>query len=103
MKLLESARRIINRLELRDVEDIGCPSQDAYDVAKVILDIADAFTNRFHDGTWAWWNSKPSCGAETMRATKEEAVADLVEFAEKMAKQQRNKHSALPRLPLLGS
>jgi hypothetical protein len=57
--------------------------------------LAAAMTNRWSDGEWSWWNPQPSCGTATKRATQEEAVADLVAWAEKMAVQQRKRHARL--------
>lgn len=54
--------------------------------------LTDALTNRWADGTWTWWCPTPS-GCETHRQTKEEAIVDLVAWAERMAKKQRNKNS----------
>ncbi len=51
--------------------------------------IAEAFTNRWSDGMWTWWNPNPACGAEHRRKSRPEAVADLIAFA--FAVQARNR------------
>jgi hypothetical protein len=43
--------------------------------------IATAFTNRWSDGQWSWWNPNPACGTATMRATQSEALDDMIAFA----------------------
>jgi hypothetical protein len=43
--------------------------------------LADALTNRFHDGRWSWFCPTP-CGGKSV-ATKAEAVADLITWAER--------------------
>jgi hypothetical protein len=53
--------------------------------------LAVALTNRWHDGRWTWYNSKPSCGTETPRETQEEAVQDLVKWAESEVKRKQKK------------
>lgn len=47
--------------------------------------LAASMTNRFADGLWSWWCPTP-CGGETKYASQPEAVADLVRWAERMAK-----------------
>ncbi len=54
-------------------------------------DLADAMTNQYWDGRWAWWCPTMAGGVETMRATMEEAVADLVAWAKRKAPKQRNR------------
>jgi hypothetical protein len=43
-----------------------------------------ALTNQWHDGSWSWWCRTP-CGGPA-RATREEAVADLVEWSRRKVK-----------------
>jgi len=52
--------------------------------------LTNAMTNRWVDGTWTWWCCTP-CGGLTKRATRAEAVADLLAWAERTVKQQRAK------------
>lgn len=44
--------------------------------------LAEALTNRWHDGRWSWWCRSP-CGGP-LRATREEAAADLIEWARRI-------------------
>ena len=46
--------------------------------------LALAFTNRWSDGSWSWWCHTPGGGPH--RATRAEAVADLVAYAFREAK-----------------
>ncbi len=46
--------------------------------------VAVALTNDWSDGTWSWWCPSPPGGPH--RATREEAVADLVAWAGKYKK-----------------
>lgn len=48
--------------------------------------IARALTNRWSDGRWSWWCRLP-CGGPS-RDTREEAVADLVEWAKRPINQR---------------
>ncbi len=57
--------------------------------------IAEAFTNRFGDGTWGWWNPCPSCCGELRRKSRPEAVADLIAFAFKVQARNRKKWTEL--------
>jgi hypothetical protein len=52
--------------------------------------LALALTNRWHDGQWSWWCRTPPGGPS--RATREEAVADLVVWAKLRAKKDGGKH-----------
>lgn len=54
-------------------------------------ELAEALTNRWHDGSWTWWPPTACGSAETPRATQAEAVADLIEWAKRTAKKQRSK------------
>jgi hypothetical protein len=45
--------------------------------------LADAPANRLFDGRWQWWCHTPCGGPQ--RATKGEAVADLIAYAEREA------------------
>ena len=47
--------------------------------------LAMALTNRWHDGSWTWWASAP-CGGLTKRATRGEAIQDLIEWSKKKAR-----------------
>lgn len=49
--------------------------------------IAIAFTNKWHDGKWTWWNPKP-CGGVYKRETQEEAVNDLIDVAKQISKKK---------------
>jgi hypothetical protein len=40
-----------------------------------------ALTNRWSDGKWSWWCRTPCGSTETLRETREEAIADLMEWA----------------------
>jgi hypothetical protein len=53
--------------------------------------LALALTNQWHDGSWTWFCRTP-CGGLVKRATREEAVADLVAWAER----QKPKKVLLP-------
>jgi hypothetical protein len=46
--------------------------------------LALALTNRWADGLWSWWCPSPPGGEK--RATREDAVADLVAWAQKRVK-----------------
>lgn len=67
----------------------------ADDKAAAFDALAVALTHRWADGQWCWYCHNPSGGSATMRATQAEAVADLVAWAERTAKQKRKK-----RIPL---
>lgn len=56
-----------------------------------------ALTNQFSDGLWSWYCPTP-CGGEAKFATQPEAVADLVRWAERMARRPRKNrtHGATP-------
>ena len=54
-----------------------------------LRNVLDAMINRFHDGTFAWFNLSP-CGGNRV-ATREEAENDFLEWARKHAKKQRSK------------
>lgn len=45
--------------------------------------LALAMTNCWHDGKWSWWCPTPS-GSELRRETREEAVMDLVGWANRV-------------------
>ena len=51
--------------------------------------LALSLTNEWHDGTWSWWCPTPSGGVP--RASREEAMADLVAWAKKMRGWQNKK------------
>lgn len=55
--------------------------------------ISAALVNQWHDGRWTWWCPTP-CGELEPRATKGEAVADLVAWAGKMAGVNRKREAA---------
>jgi hypothetical protein len=46
--------------------------------------LALALTNCWFDGSWTWFCPTP-CGSSVKRATRDEAVADLVEWAGRTA------------------
>jgi hypothetical protein len=62
---------------------------DAFDA------IVEAFTNRWHDGTWTWWNPNPASGSATPRKSRPEAVADLIAFAKQAQARNRKKWTEL--------
>lgn len=58
--------------------------------------LAIALTNCWHDGSWTWFCPCP-CGSSKPRATREEAVVDLVEWAEKTARKRLAKGCAVEK------
>lgn len=62
--------------------------------------VALALTNQWYDGSWTWWASAP-CGGLAKRATREEAVQDLIEWSQKKAKRAMRIHIPVG-LPLSG-
>ena len=53
--------------------------------------LAEALTNRWADGRWSWWCRTPPGGE--MRDARDEAIADLVLWAERTAKINRVRFS----------
>jgi hypothetical protein len=60
--------------------------------------IALAFTNRWYDGSWTWYCHTPPGGPR--RATRAEAVADLIDYARREAQHLAKRPAAEPRIPL---
>lgn len=52
-----------------------------------------ALTNRWYDGQWSWWCCSPCGGGRC--ASQAEAIAELVRWAEKVAKKNRQKFNRL--------
>lgn len=67
------------------------PERTTEEKARLFDVLTVALTNCWHDGRWTWWNPTPACGTETPRATREEAVDDLVAWAERTAAKARRK------------
>ena len=59
------------------------------DKAKAFDALKLALTNQWHDGHWTWWCCDPSGGDR--RDSREEAIADLVEWAKKIAERKRRR------------
>ena len=51
-------------------------------------DLALAMTNQWASGHWTWFCPSPCGGADTPRCSREEAVADLVAWAQRTKKRQ---------------
>ncbi len=49
--------------------------------------LARALTNKWSNGKWTWWCRLP-CGSYDDRDTREEAVADLIEWAKRKENQR---------------
>jgi len=62
-------------------------------------DLAEALTNRWHDGSWSWWCPTPAGSTEKPVATQQEAVSDLVAWAKRKALKQRNKRCSFSLIP----
>jgi hypothetical protein len=70
---------------------------DAEKIAAFDL-ITDAFTNRWYDGRWSWLCHTPSGGP--LRATRREAVSDLIVYAKRESKHVERRPKLLTRIPL---
>jgi hypothetical protein len=51
----------------------------AFDLLALVL------VNRWHDGRWGWWCPQPCGGEGVRRETRDEAIADLIEWARGLA------------------
>jgi hypothetical protein len=56
-------------------------------------EMATALTNCWHDGKWSWWCCSP-CGGDK-HESREEAVKELVEWAERVAARDVKRNAPL--------